>query len=273
MNIISSSKNVSKNDFHPAGIVNVLQPFSGGVRLYEPGHKYFDEKGREFESMSSFLGKFKNKFDTEMMSKASGGKMLRESGMKYYSKELMQIAADKKKKDWKQISDYSSSQGTNFHNAAESHAKGEAIESSQEENVEMMKQVLSFHTDAKRLYPEAVIASFKHGICGTSDKIFEVGKSKGKRIVDITDYKTNIRRGIETYSRYKLKMLPPLSHFEDCNFYHYGLQVSGYAYILETEYDCIIRRLILYYVDLKNKAVVPYHIPYLKSDFEKLLSV
>jgi hypothetical protein len=67
----------------------------------------------------------------------------------------------------------------------------------------------------------------------------------------IVDWKTN-KDGIKTESGYYRKdksekpyqltkewvkkhetMLPPLSHLPDCNFYHYAMQLSLYAYIME----------------------------------------
>ena len=41
------------------------------------------------------------------------------------------------------------------------------------------------------------------------------------------------------------QMLPPLQHLPDCNYYHYALQLNLYRYILESEYDMRVSRMIL----------------------------
>jgi hypothetical protein len=46
----------------------------------------------------------------------------------------------------------------------------------------------------------------------------------------------------------------------DCNYYQYALQLSVYAYILELEYMCKIKDLILVHItkDSYNEIIVPY---------------
>jgi hypothetical protein len=66
-------------------------------------------------------------------------------------------------------------------------------------------------------------------------------------------------------------MLYPLAHLDECNYNHYQLQLSMYAWMLQkinTEFE--IKDLILNHYDHSGKNTL-YHCTYLKEDVEKLL--
>jgi hypothetical protein len=68
------------------------------------------------------------------------------------------------------------------------------------------------------------------GICGQSDLV-EVVNGK----VNIIDYKTNKEIKKESYVNWEGisdKMAHPVNNLDDCNFYHYALQLSIYMYII-----------------------------------------
>lgn len=89
------------------------------------------------------------------------------------------------------------------------------------------------------------------------------------------------------------KMLPPVSHLEDCNGMHYSLQISMYAYMVESilnipcvglglchigspwilnQYGQPLRDYQGYHVDPNGKETVDWHrINYLKKDVYNLL--
>jgi hypothetical protein len=80
------------------------------------------------------------------------------------------------------------------------------------------------------VYPEHMVYLRSIGICGQSDLV-EVVNGK----VNIIDYKTNKKIDTESYVDWEGKsemMLPPVDNLEDCNFYHYALQLSVYMYII-----------------------------------------
>ena len=66
-------------------------------------------------------------------------------------------------------------------------------------------------------------------------------------------------------------MLYPLNNLMDCNFYHYALQISIYAYMIQKmNPDFEIESLKLVHFDHKNN-VTQYEVEYLKDDVERLL--
>lgn len=80
------------------------------------------------------------------------------------------------------------------------------------------------------IYPEHLVYNEKIKVCGQSDLVFV---SNG--YVDISDYKTNKEMKFQSYVNkwgVSQKMLAPISHLDDCNFYHYALQLSIYMKLI-----------------------------------------
>jgi hypothetical protein len=80
------------------------------------------------------------------------------------------------------------------------------------------------------VYPEHMVYLRSAGICGQSDLV-EVVNGK----VNIIDYKTNKEIKKESYINWEgisEKMAHPVNNLDDCNFYHYALQLSIYMYII-----------------------------------------
>ena len=77
--------------------------------------------------------------------------------------------------------------------------------------------------------------------------------------------------GFDTKTRSTAKMKYPLNKLEDCNFYHYTLQLSTYAWMLQQLHpEFVIDDLILVHFDHKGKQTV-YHLDYLKTEVQKML--
>ena len=67
-------------------------------------------------------------------------------------------------------------------------------------------------------------------------------------------------------------MKAPLGHLDDCNFNHYTLQLSTYAWMLQKiNPDFVIKDLILIHFDHNDNQTI-YHVDYLKDDVERMLS-
>lgn len=88
----------------------------------------------------------------------------------------------------------------------------------------------------------------------------------------------NTNKKIETKSYFDSKnkrsvmMKFPLNNLQDCNYYHYCLQLSTYAYIIESyNPDFSIEDLVLVHFDHNDNMTV-YHLPYLRKEVERMLS-
>lgn len=126
----------------------------------------------------------------------------------------------------------------------------------------------------KGIYPEFLVSlKSKDGKLRVSGQIDLLIKD-GNDII-IIDYKSN--REIKKKSYYdankksNIMMKYPLNNLMDCNFYHYTLQLSLYAYLLQQinpEFN--IKTLQLIHIDHSDKVTV-HNCEYLKSDVERML--
>lgn len=125
------------------------------------------------------------------------------------------------------------------------------------------------------IYPEYLISRVspdgKLRIAGQIDLLVK----KGNKFI-IGDWKTN--KKIETKSFYNkntkssVKMKYPLNTLDDVNYYHYALQLSTYAWMiqqLDPAYE--IEDLVLVHFDHNDNMTV-YHMPYLKDEVIKMLA-
>ena len=86
-----------------------------------------------------------------------------------------------------------------------------------------------------------------------------------------TNREINLKGFYDSSTRSEQKMKYPLSNLGDCNFNHYQLQLSTYAWMLQKlNSDFIIKDLILNHYDHSGKNTL-YHCSYLKDDVEKML--
>ena len=124
-------------------------------------------------------------------------------------------------------------------------------------------------------YPEYMIGrEIEPGLFGLSGQI-DLLLKKGNKIT-ICDWKTN--KEIKTKSYYdnktkkSQKMLYPLNSLDDVNYWHYNLQLSTYAWILQQynpEFE--VEDLVLVHFRPDGEQDV-YHMDYLKDDVEKMIS-
>lgn len=124
------------------------------------------------------------------------------------------------------------------------------------------------------IYPEYLISRVspdgKLRLAGQIDLLVK----KGNKFI-IGDWKTN--KKIETKSFYNsktkssVKMKFPLNNLDDVNYYHYALQLSTYAWMIQ-QMDPMyeIEDLVLVHFDHSDNMTV-YHLPYLKDEVVKML--
>ena len=124
------------------------------------------------------------------------------------------------------------------------------------------------------VYPEYLIyydnPKIDLHIAGQIDLIVKNGND-----IYIIDHKTNKKIDLKGFyngaTRTSDKMKFPLSHLDECNYNHYQLQLSTYAWMLQKlNPDFVIKDLILNHYDHSGKNTL-YHCTYLKDDVEKML--
>ena len=124
------------------------------------------------------------------------------------------------------------------------------------------------------VYPEYLIyydnAKIDLHLAGQIDLIVKNGND-----IYIIDHKTNKKIDLKGFynsaNRSTDKMKYPLGHLDECNFNHYQLQLSLYAWMLQKlNPNFVIKDLILNHYDHDGKNTL-YHCSYLKDDVEKML--
>ena len=124
------------------------------------------------------------------------------------------------------------------------------------------------------VYPEYLIyydnPKLDLHIAGQIDLIVKNGND-----IYIIDHKTNAKIDLKGYynsaNRSTDKMLYPLTNLDECNYNHYQLQLSTYAWMLQKiNPDFVIKDLLLNHYDHEGKNTI-YHCQYLKDDVVKML--
>lgn len=107
-------------------------------------------------------------------------------------------------------------------------------------------------------------------IAGQADLIIKNGND-----ISIIDHKSNEK--IDMTSRYlpelkgNVKMLYPLNDLDDCNYNHYALQLSTYAWMIQKLHpEFTINKLMINHYDHNNNNKI-IECPYLKKHVERLL--
>ena len=261
--------------------------------IFKPEHhKYhsIDEDPIDWVSVTTLTSLFKQPFDAESQALKSS----RNRKSKWYGMSLEEIKAA-----WKAEGDRATKLGTWYHNQREADLC--LLDTIEREGVKLPiirpieKDGDKYAPEQKltnALYPEHFVYLKSVGICGQSDLVEVIGKK-----VNITDYKTNkeIRlEGFKTWEGITQKMKAPLDHLDDCHINHYALQLSLYMYIiLKHNYQLSPGKLTLNHIIFKElgrdkydypineldsngdpivEQVVPYDLPYLKSEVISIIN-
>lgn len=275
---------------------------NGDIVFAEGPHKYWDLKNPDakFISVTTLIERFGQQFDSDFWSKYKAverlvpkeewkelSKPLRDShsipddiGEKYgFTKEDVEKKKQEILAEWKKNNDESCKRGTKIHADLEnSFYKMGASCTLQQFGIGGI-----FICDKGRtaldledgVYPEYLISRVSNdGILRLAGQIDLLVK-KGHHYI-IIDHKTNTsidRKGFyDTRLGTTQKMKYPLNGLEDCNYSHYNLQLSTYAWMIqkvdpEAEIDDLI--LNWYPHEGGNKQ---FHLKYLKHDVIAMLN-
>jgi ATP-dependent exoDNAse (exonuclease V) beta subunit len=193
-------------------------------------HSYtsIDDNDIKWVSVTKLVSNFKEPFDAEGVA----AKVSKNKKSKWYGKTAKEIQAA-----WKEESERAMELGTFYHNQREADLC--SLASIEKEGVPLPvftpieKDGVKHAPDQKLspgIYPEHMVYLKSAGICGQSDLVEVVGDK-----VNIIDYKSNKKIETESFVNWEglsKKMLFPVNHLDDCNYYHYALQLSIYMYII-----------------------------------------
>lgn len=244
-------------------------PGSPHPLVFEPGLHRYTHAGRECISVTTLVDKFKKPFDSDYWA----GRKAKERG-----RSKADIIAE-----WDAKRDASCELGTAVHAYAEECASSLWTHDENPPFDDQPPHLHGYCAGARAAYrdhriqamhAELMICEPSFGVAGTVDLLADTTPQGDPRSA-ILDWKTNAE--IERESRYNAKMLAPLGHLPDTNYYHYALQLSIYRVILERRYrEWLGGRLPEYAALIHLTPGGGYcliEVPYLKAEAVVLLSM
>lgn len=275
---------------------------NGNIAFEEKAHRYWDvtDPSKKFTSVTTIIEKFGQPFDKEFWSaykalekllSADAWKIEKPSLLKSkkFDKSLLELH-DISENDfnreqqaildsWDEENRKSCERGTKIH------ADFENSFYKKKKNIDISKFQIGGKFECRKdytdldlenaVYPEYLIHRVspdgKLCIAGQIDLLVK----KGNNII-VGDYKTNkeikMKSFFDSKTKSSVKMKFPLNNLDDTNYWHYCLQLSTYAWMLQKlNPDFIIEDLVMIHIDHKEKMTI-YHLPYLKNEVEKMLA-
>ncbi len=269
---------------------------NGKVGFVDSTHVYenLDTK-RKYTSVTTLIGKYAQPFDSEFWSaykaleKVMGKdftnikkellnqKKFEESSLKSLniSKEDFINARAQILQEWKDTNKASTDRGTAIHAKMENSMYELATNVSLKKygiggKFDVSTKYESFLNTESGIFPEYLIYNDELGLAGQIDLLV-----KSRNDIQVLDYKSN--RSIDLHSYYNPKtrshqmMQYPLNTVEDCNYFHYALQLSTYAYMLQKwnpDFNVTMLKLVHF---PHEGGEVYYDVPYLKDEVERMI--
>lgn len=235
-------------------------------------------------SVTTLISFFKQPFDAKAISKKSSKS----------SKKWQGLTPEKIQEIWKAEAKRATDLGTWYHDQREKDIVSCDTINRHNATLQVVKpivnengyKVASSQKLLSGIYPEHLVFLRSVGVCGQSDLV-EIAHGK----IHITDYKTNKEIKLKSYVNWEgvsQKMNQPVSHLDDCNYFHYALQLSAYMYMIQKhnptlQPGSLVLHHIIFEVDGEDeygypiiryteqgdpvvKDVVPYELPYLKEE-------
>lgn len=230
--------------------INVFEELNkfSDIKYVDSTHEYRLNGVRQ-TSVTTFIGEFKQKFETEKVAKAYALK----HGLEY----------EKVIEDWNYIRDFASIKGRTFHSCAENFYANKIYEYDENDLTEkwgvsmpiaikkMLNHFHNFYSDSKKnLIPiksEVVVGDPEYNISGMVDQIFY---NKKFEEIQIFDWKTN--KEISYTNNFGNRYLHPISHLDECEFNTYSIQLSLYKHIIQKNTNLKIGRLYIVWFNEMN---------------------
>ena len=238
--------------------------------LFDPDkHRYTTRLGKELTSVTRVIKKIIIPFDRDGISYNMAKQLAYKEGIGV--KEAQKRILDQW--DSKLIS--ATNRGNFIHNNLEKYLLTGECDSTLDKAVTQLQSVFK---GGHRYYTEARTYVLSYMVAGMGDLV--VQRQRGKQsIYDFYDYKTNEARGIQFDSinrkktpvkHYNRFLMSPLDHLEDCNYNHYALQLSLYAFMAQITWGLNIGKLAILYID-NDLKLNQYPVPYMKMEVIALL--
>jgi hypothetical protein len=203
----------------------------GSVTFYPDTHKYVDDDGGVYTSVTTFIKKYKPEFDADMISRREAVKRLGLGA----ALEAIVMEQYRVLLSWKIKGTLASERGTRIHELEETRLKGG--------NFVLGGNVFPYSESliVGHAVPELIVYDRQLLLSGMVDLI--VYDDNGLTIID---YKTN--ESIKTSNKWQ-RLLGAFSDLDDCEYEIYSLQLSLYKLLLERQYGVPVKGMMLYHLN------------------------
>ncbi|MGM9532181.1 PD-(D/E)XK nuclease family protein [Intestinibacter sp.] len=274
---------------------------NGNIVFEESSHKYWDitQPDKAFISVTTLIDKFTQPFDKSFWSayKALEKLLSKEDwaiekksllNTKVFDKsilELHNISENDFNREQQAILDaWQAENRLSCERGSKIHAELENSFYKKKKNIDLSKYQIGGKFECVKdktaldldngVYPEYLISRVsedgKLRIAGQIDLLVKKGNS-----IIICDWKTNKKIEMKSFYNAKTKssakMKYPINNLDDTNYWHYTLQLSTYAWMVQKlNPEFTIEDLVLVHFDHSDNMTV-YHLPYLKDEVERML--
>lgn len=235
-----------KNDIN--AIKTKIKEVFGKYTFIEDGHYYLCNDKRVGISTTGLISQYENHFDSETISQQVANKR--------------GISQQEVLEEWRIENLHSTIKGSMVHEFAQSLWEGKKyvfdyskvpkeidIDRLKSDINKLIPQAINFYNDHKDMYEligcEVYLGDEDFDECGATDQILYNKYTGG---IAIIDYKTNKKIERESYKH--KKMLVPLHKFEDCNYVHYSIQLSGYKFKFEKNTKLKVNETFIVYFNI-----------------------
>ncbi len=265
------------------------------VTFKKKGHTYKDQYGKEYVSVTTLIGKYHKKFDTQYWSTYKACKDVLEkinlwsryktkaggwqSVVDYFKKNGHKLDSSVYKRilkrkqwyidEWKSESDIACTLGNKQHDTLEklvlSHKK---VRVGNRKIAEVSPATLldmqGFVHTGNSIHPELLLWNEKYRLAGQADLVEKTGNE-----IVIKDYKTCKEIKMDPFMG--TMMLDPLQYLPDTNYSKFTIQLSTYGWMLE-ELGYRVTGIVMIHIDrITGEVIREYPLAYRKDLVEKML--
>lgn len=212
-------------------------PRDANLKFDEPTHVYTIEGDSNYTSVTTFIHSFFHHFDADkVISKMRQGKNWGPENQ-YYGLTDQEI-----KDGWVANGKQAAELGTLMHLNIEYYYNGLPFTQGFVETKEyqLFQEYLADHKEYKPFRTEWAVYTKRYRLAGSIDMVY-IDPKNPKKII-IADWKR--AKEIKFSNKWE-KGYPPLNDIDDCNYWHYTLQLNIYRMILEKYYDKRVSEMFL----------------------------
>jgi ATP-dependent exoDNAse (exonuclease V) beta subunit len=235
------------------------------ITFDEPSHVYTVKGKSGYKSVTTWIHEFFPSFNADnVIAKMHSAKSWGPSN-KYYGKTNKEI-----KDDWSKNGKKAAEMGTLMHLNIEHYYNQQPFMAGFTETSEykLFQEFLHDHKNYKAYRTEWYIYSRKYLLAGSIDMVY-VDPDDNKKII-IADWK---RAKEIKYTNHWEKGFGPLSNMDNCNYWHYTLQLNIYRMIVEKYYNLMVSQMFLVILHPDQDTFIKIIVPRLVDPIIKMLVI